>query len=532
MEMSFQNEGFHQYMLLNISELTMENYEINMLMQFKGKSLLPLKLCGQNGRIQIRYDISGSATLEQVSKEHELKGAFLRTLFQTIWDCYEELEEYLLPVEGILLAPEMIYYQPGKKQIGFCYLPGQEDSFQHNFLNLIEFCMKHTDHEDSNAVMFIYGLYRYVQNGHMSREEIQTYIHNKGIEADKNEYIKNESAGIHGNRVGNESADNYGNKVMNESAGNYRNKVMNESAGIHGNGMGRTFTDDYNSGLSYETRQYEKERKAVKKTGGIGHERNKIREENPNMQKIAFYLYGSGFILSVCAMIVFGIRFFIITRQENDLKIFIILILVSMVLLYSAVRSKGKAVESGNIAEAGEALKDNIVEEIKIEEEELEMQQKQSVEPISEQASMRSTGQTLEQAFNQISGQTFEIWEETQVLKNISSESKLLNDKDIAGILFWEMESLNSSVPNIQLNRLPGVLGRKTEDVDYVVGGEGISRRHAMIFLSGSDLYVEDLNSTNGTYVDNVRLNPGEPSILKEEAILRIGPNKYRIRKK
>lgn len=570
MEMSFQNEGFHQYVILNTSELNMESYEINMLMQFRGNSLLPLELYGQNGKIQIRYDITGSATLEQVSKEHELKGTFLRMLFQTIWNCYGELEEYLLPLEGILLNPEMIYYQPGKKQIGFCYLPGQENSFKQNFLNLIEFCMKHTDHEDSKAVLFIYGLYRYVQNGHMSREEIQSYIHSSDTETGNNEYTKKESVR---NNINVSEQGAFSDNVS---------RVEKEYSGNNVRRLEKIFTDNYNSAFVHETAQYESE--ALKKTEGIGHEMYNLKEQkecqgqgnknrsprrksmlwkkmeeregNQKTQKITFYLYGSGFILSVCAMIISGIRFFRITGLERDLKLFIILIFASMIFLYSTIRSKGKTAKGGEEAGVKRSINDNIVEEKRIEGKELVTEKtpltKQNIKQISNWESEPATGQTTGQAYEpalrqttgqayepatgqttgQVFGQIFEQWGETQVLQHIASESNSHDNKDSSNSLFWVMESLNSSVPSIQLNRLPGVVGRKTEDVDYVVGGEGISRRHAMLFLSGSSLYVEDLNSTNGTYVDNIRLNPGEPFILKEEAVLRIGPNKYRIRKR
>lgn len=456
MELSFQTEGFHQYIVLNVSGFDMDSYEINMLMQFKGKSLLPLNICGQHGRMQLRYDVSGAATLEQISKEQEFKGVFLKNLFQSIWDAYGELEEYLLPVGGILLEPEMIYYQPGKKQIEFGYLPGRENSFQAEFLKLVEFCMKNTDHEDSNAVMFIYGLYRYIKSGHTSREEIQAFICNADTETNKkediidkhpkNEYQKNEYP-----------KDAYIKNVMGGNA-----IGITEEAGM----------DDYNN------------------DNASVHEKIQYGKESRGGQK-AFYLYGGGFVLSVCAMLVFGVRFFIITRQEQDLKVFIILILVSMVFMYSAVKRKGMRG--------------------KLKSKEIDL-------PESE--------------CGQITEQNLEQWEETQVLRNISTEGDMENAAAVSNIIFWEMESLSTSVPSIQLNQLPGVLGRRAEDVDYVIGGEGISRRHAVIFLSGSDLYVEDLNSTNGTYVDNVRLNPGEPLLLKEESVLRIGPNTYRLKKK
>lgn len=56
-------------------------------------------------------------------------------------------------------------------------------------------------------------------------------------------------------------------------------------------------------------------------------------------------------------------------------------------------------------------------------------------------------------------------------------------------------------------------------------GGDeaGVSRRHARIFLQGSQLMIEDLNSTNYTYVNQHRLTPGQPYPLKDGDELRMG---------
>ncbi|QKR00926.1 FHA domain-containing protein [Metallosphaera tengchongensis] len=43
-------------------------------------------------------------------------------------------------------------------------------------------------------------------------------------------------------------------------------------------------------------------------------------------------------------------------------------------------------------------------------------------------------------------------------------------------------------------------LGRSPENVIMIPDGE-ISRRHAILYKEGDSLYIEDLNSTNGTYI-------------------------------
>lgn len=56
---------------------------------------------------------------------------------------------------------------------------------------------------------------------------------------------------------------------------------------------------------------------------------------------------------------------------------------------------------------------------------------------------------------------------------------------------------------------------------DIIVAGSGVSRAHCLIELAADQLRVTDLNSTNGTYINNKRIKDSE--ILPVGAVLRIG---------
>lgn len=51
----------------------------------------------------------------------------------------------------------------------------------------------------------------------------------------------------------------------------------------------------------------------------------------------------------------------------------------------------------------------------------------------------------------------------------------------------------------------------------------GVSRRHARLLRRPEGLYLEDLNSLNGTYVNNLRLAPHQPVPLPWGAAVRLG---------
>lgn len=66
------------------------------------------------------------------------------------------------------------------------------------------------------------------------------------------------------------------------------------------------------------------------------------------------------------------------------------------------------------------------------------------------------------------------------------------------------------------------VIGR--EDTDLTIDDVELSRRHAVVRRHASRLQVEDLGSTNGTFVDGTRIE--EPTILGGGAEIQIGTTK------
>ncbi len=71
--------------------------------------------------------------------------------------------------------------------------------------------------------------------------------------------------------------------------------------------------------------------------------------------------------------------------------------------------------------------------------------------------------------------------------------------------------------------RLGLSIGRHPELVDEVVADGNVSRRHLRIAAQGNRLYVEDLHSSNGTFLNEQRLSPFEPARLDYGAKVALG---------
>lgn len=75
--------------------------------------------------------------------------------------------------------------------------------------------------------------------------------------------------------------------------------------------------------------------------------------------------------------------------------------------------------------------------------------------------------------------------------------------------------------------RGPVIVGR-SPGADIVIGAGYVSARHARFSLMGTNLFVEDLGSTNGTAVNGKRIS--EPVALKSGDLVNIGDVAVRVR--
>ena len=84
------------------------------------------------------------------------------------------------------------------------------------------------------------------------------------------------------------------------------------------------------------------------------------------------------------------------------------------------------------------------------------------------------------------------------------------------------LQKLDGEIPETRFVVTPAGLkiGRMLP-ADIIVAGAGVSRAHCVIELAADKLRVTDLNSTNGTYIDNKRIE--RSAILPVGSVLRVG---------
>ncbi len=74
-----------------------------------------------------------------------------------------------------------------------------------------------------------------------------------------------------------------------------------------------------------------------------------------------------------------------------------------------------------------------------------------------------------------------------------------------------------------ELEKSVFIIGKKRGEVDLVLPDASASRIHARIIKENGVMYIEDMNSTNGTFKNGLRMQPYEKRKLEKEDEIKIG---------
>lgn len=105
-------------------------------------------------------------------------------------------------------------------------------------------------------------------------------------------------------------------------------------------------------------------------------------------------------------------------------------------------------------------------------------------------------------------------------------ETSCLQAKKREGLL---LKSKNPDYPDFEVRQENFLIGKKKDSVDGCLPAPTISRIHARVTFDGTVYYLEDLNSTNGTWVDQIQLNPYELFMLKDGMAVTFASVEYEV---
>ena len=136
------------------------SYQVRMLAGNEIPLLLKCRMQGLDGKLLFYYEITSKQSLADLFENKKLLYRRLTGCFWRICPCYGRNGGISAESRAARSASGIYVYGCGKTGIVFCYLPGFEKEVKEQFQCLTEYILPKLDHEDSQAVMLGYGIYR------------------------------------------------------------------------------------------------------------------------------------------------------------------------------------------------------------------------------------------------------------------------------------------------------------------------------------------------------------------------------------
>ena len=161
MEISYKRSMNDNYMVIGGGEIgKRDSYQTRMLLENQIQGLLPCKLQKVNGEELFYYGITGCQSLKNLFENRKFDRIELENLFISVFKIMENLDEYLLNRDYLLLQPSCIFRGKENKEYYFVWCPVSEADIEQEFRQLTEYILPKIDHTDKEAVTLGYGIYK------------------------------------------------------------------------------------------------------------------------------------------------------------------------------------------------------------------------------------------------------------------------------------------------------------------------------------------------------------------------------------
>ena len=174
----YKRDVSHNYLILREEEkVNTASYQVRMLTGNVIPSILKCRLQGLDGKLLFYYDITSRQSLASFYEQRKFHRKDLHMLFYGFIRVMEEMAEFLMNTDQLLLCPEYIFLDIEKREVKFCCLPDYHHPIQEQFRELTEYLLPRLDHEDSQAVSMGYGVYRKAMETGFQLEHIKEAIY-------------------------------------------------------------------------------------------------------------------------------------------------------------------------------------------------------------------------------------------------------------------------------------------------------------------------------------------------------------------
>lgn len=503
------------YMVIKGDRDKNKNYTLKMLLGNSIPGLIRTELRTYDNIDVFYYDITGRKELIKTYETSSLSYQDLTTILGKVINIIEGSLDYLLCEDDFIINPNYIFLDREKRELLLCYLVGYQVNLREQFSEFVEYLMNKVDYKDEAAVLLVYSIYKQSKESDCSflklKEELLQKHNDKVNEIKNNLKLSSENCFKNGNdSIADTKKGKEGSAPPNSSSGKATSNNSNTKA-----------KETIVNGNNTDSKKLKKSTYVKQKNTTYTPLKNEIEEE------VEVYYYPPKIYVLIYSSIAIGISMFLLGFffhfYDNELhtgvdmvKVICTLIILFCLEYYVIIRllnNKNKITKMVSLTHYQE------------EDEEMhyvESNTKNNYRKNRVNTSLMNTEENLTMNLENDKQEPTEVlWvedikgEDTQVLEVLKP-------------IYFLKPLDKENYKYISISEFPFLIGKEKDKVNAVIHEKSVSRTHCKLEEDEGVIYLRDLGSTNGTFINGKRLKKLESYRLENMDEVLISNVKYR----
>lgn len=540
-----------------------DDYEVKMLMLNTPEYFLHITMNYIDEKNSIYYDISSKQQLSKLFEYGKVTMEDVKSLFDNISRMVRVVDEYMLNLDRVILNPQDIYVSLSDKKYSFMYSPvaGEKD-FYDKMRSLFEYILERFDHsvKKSSLVKF-YEIYQRILVRDYTPDKLMEFFddENEGIHIINEEDLTDgraDNAYGEDNAYGRDRA--YGEDNANGKNNDYvkdinyagNNNYARDKTYIRNNNRvkGKAYTKDNDSIIDkiYDRNDNYNKDKNFEGTVIKDVMPEIINTDKPDKRskKAAFIIKAVATVLVLNAIVSMFFKSYAVIKIGTTASI--ICIIVGLAIFYitdKAAKVIGELINEDKVTEDelipyrmhnyGNKTENGIAED-KASEAQVNtgLDNEYGKQKDNNEYDNMVTAKVIDEEEEQPAqyGNTMLLSDYLNMLKDNKLTLKITDTDSEIPLYVKKADGYEAVIEKLEPDSYPCTIGSLEESSDIYIASPIISKMHACIIKDEDKFYIEDMNSTNGTFINGERIAMHNKMCLSDGDALRIASYEFVVK--
>lgn len=540
-----------------------DDYEVKMLMLNTPEYFLHITMNYIDEKNSIYYDISSKQQLSKLFEYGKVTMEDVKSLFDNISRMVRVVDEYMLNLDRVILNPQDIYVSLSDKKYSFMYSPvaGEKD-FYDKMRSLFEYILERFDHsvKKSSLVKF-YEIYQRILVRDYTPDKLMEFFddENEGIHIINEEDLTDGRAD---NAYGEDNA--YGrDRAYGEDNANGKNNDYVEDINYAGNNnyaknktyirnnnrvKGKAYTKDNDSIIDkiYDRNDNYNNNNNFEGTVIKDVMPEIINTDKPDKRskKTTFIIKAVATVLVLNAIVSMFFKSYAVIKIGTTASI--ICIIVGLAIFYitdKAAKVIGELINEDKVTEDelipyrlhnyGNKTENGIAEDKALEAQvNTGLDNEYGKQKDNNEYDNIVMAKVIDEEEEQPAqyGNTMLLSDYLNMLKDNKLTLKITDTDSEIPLYVKKADGYEAVTEKLEPDSYPCTIGSLEESSDIYIASPIISKMHACIIKDEDKFYIEDMNSTNGTFINGERIAMHNKMCLSDGDALRIASYEFVVK--